>query len=229
MKKTKLIPLLIILLAIPFSTNAQSIIGFWTVDEVKVGDKNLTPVAKWFRYHKDKTYEAGNGWTQNDIGTWEYDEAKKEFLPESRNGKDEYGPFKVKLSDEKMTWERMEDGMMVVVSLSRISEMPMSPKDSIAGNWELISVVNGGKDITSTYDSEKKETIFISWAETYRKTNPDGSHSSGYWHMDAHKPEFHFIDFNREVDFQVFVVSFKEDLLMMQEKEDETVFTYRRK
>ncbi|MFC4874597.1 hypothetical protein [Negadavirga shengliensis] len=228
--KTRLIIFLSIILTVSLSANAQSVVGFWTVDQVKVGDKNLTPVAKWFKYHIDHTYQAGNGWTQNDIGTWEYDKEKNEFLPESKNGKDEYGPFKVSFSGEKMTWERMEDGMHVTVSLSEITEMPMSPKDSIAGSWELISVIKNDEDITTSYDPENKETILIRWTETYRKTNPDGSQSFGFWHMDAHDPEFHLIDFNREVDFQVFIISFKDNLVVMKSKKDKDMtLTYKRK
>lgn len=228
--KTRLIIILGILFTVALSAKTQSIVGFWTVDQVKVGARNLTPVAKWFKYHKDHTYQAGNGWTQNDVGTWKFDNVKKEFLPESNNGEDEYGSFKVRFSGKKMTWERKEDGMLVIVSLSKITEMPMSPKDSIAGIWQLISVTRNDKDITPSYDPQNLETILIRWTETYRKTNPDGSQSLGFWHMDAHEPELHMIDFNREVDFQVFNVSFKDDFVLMKPKMDsDLTFTYKRK
>src|SRR5690606_30317287 len=131
MKNTKMI-FFITFLAFSLYTNAQQMIGFWVVDKVMVGDQDLTPVAKWFKYHKDHTYQSGNGWTQNDIGTWAYDKSKKEFMAQTSMGiKDEYDVFKVRFSENKMFWEREEDGMKVVVSLSRIKEMPMSTKDSI--------------------------------------------------------------------------------------------------
>src|SRR5690606_7311506 len=101
--------------------------------------------------------------------------------------------------------------------------------DSIAGNWKLTSVFQNDEDITNTYDPDHKETILVRWTETYRKTNPDGSKSYGYWHMDAHEPEFHLIDFNREVDFKVFIVSFKDEHVIMQPKDNPVLrFTYSR-
>ncbi|MBI1226987.1 MAG: hypothetical protein GC192_17280 [Bacteroidetes bacterium] len=211
------------------SMTAQTVAGFWMVDQVMVGERNLTPMAKWFKYETNNTYTAGNGWTQNDIGSWEYDEVKKEFSPESTNGKDGYGPFKVLFSDNKMMWKRMEDGMEVTVYLSRISEMPKSPKDMVAGNWGLLSVVENGTDITPTFDADHKIELLVRWTETFRRTNPDDSQSFGYWHMDAHEPAFHLIDFNRDIAIKVFYVSFKDDLLVMKEKDKDTVFTFKKK
>jgi len=117
-----------------------------------------------------------------------------------------------------------------VVSLSRIKEMPMSTKDSIAGRSDLITVIKDGKEITQSYDPANKELLDIQRTGKYRVTNPDGAQASGYWHMDAHAPELHLIDFNREVAVKVFNVSFKDDLLLVKEKKDEsTVFIYKRK
>ena len=231
MEKTKirLLYSLSLLLLSSALVNAQLIVGLWTVDNVSVGDENMTPVAKWFEQLDDNTYKAGNGWLQNDKGTYTYNEKTNEFSPESWNGKDEFGPFKVIFSEGKMKWERMEEGMKVVVTLSPALDIPMSPKDSIVGNWNLFSVVKDGEDITSTYDTDNKESFFIQWTSTYRKTNPDGSRSNGYWHMDPHRPEFHLIDYNREVAVEVFEVSFKDDMVLMKPKSDSVmVFTYKK-
>ncbi|XOV91793.1 MAG: hypothetical protein ACFHWX_16465 [Bacteroidota bacterium] len=216
--KTKLMIIVGLLLINSFNSYSQSPVGFWKVDKVMVGDRNLTPVAKWFRYRKDHTYQAGNGWTQNDIGTWIYNKKKKEFLPESgRNGADEYGPFKVSFSSGNMTWERMEDGMKVVVNLSLTAEMPMAPKDSLSGMWELVT------------DNATKETLFISWGGNFRKTKTDGSQSFGYWHMDPHHSEFHMIDYNREIPVSVLIVSFKDNRVIMKPKAGGEILTYRKK
>ncbi|MEO9482013.1 MAG: hypothetical protein ABJG47_01120 [Ekhidna sp.] len=227
--KNKLL-ILSMLLTVFASANAQSLIGFWTVEHVQVGDENLTPVAKWFKYDEDNTYTAGNGWTQNDKGTWNYSEELDEFLPVSRLGADEYGAFKVQFIGEKMTWKRSEDGMNVSVTLSRIAEMPMAPKDSIVGNWELTSVIQNNEDVTSEYNKENTISIFIRWTATYRKTDTNGSRSSGYWHMNPHRSEFHLINYNKELGVEEFLVSFKNDLLFMKPKNKEgTIFTYQRR
>ncbi|WP_106794428.1 hypothetical protein [Aquimarina sp. Aq78] len=227
--KTRLI-FLSIILSVSGIVNAQSITGLWIVDQVSVGDKKMTPIAKWFKYNTDNSYQAGNGWLQNDEGIWKYDKKEKEFLPKSRNGKDEYGAFKVEFSDNKMKWERIEDGMKVIVSLSKISNLPMSPKDNAVGNWQLVSVYKNHKDITKSYDPEGNEAIFIRWTGTYRKTHPDISKSNGYWYMNAHKPELHLIDYNRAIDVQVFIVSFHDNMMAMKPKNTENItFTYKRK
>ena len=64
---------------------SQSMVGLWEVVEVSVGNKKMTPIAKWMRINKDNTYESGNGWTQNSIGTWTFDEKKKEYSAVNKN------------------------------------------------------------------------------------------------------------------------------------------------
>ena len=59
---------------------AQSITGFWEFKEVTVGSKNMTPVAKWTKIYKDGTYQSGNRWTQNPIGTYIYDKQRTVLL-----------------------------------------------------------------------------------------------------------------------------------------------------
>lgn len=223
--------LLSFLLFVPSTMFAQPVVGFWRVDLVTVGDRDVTPVAKWFKINKDKTNQAGNGWSQNYTGTWTYDEKSGEFLPYDNRGKpDEFGAFKTSFDGGKMYWQREEEGMNVVVTLSPTAEMPMSPKDSIVGKWGLVSVIRDGKDMTASYDAGSQEEIFIRWTGTYARTNPDGSKSHGFWHMDPHAPEFHMVDWNREVDFQAFRVSFENDLVTMRPlKDDEVIYTYERK
>lgn len=212
------------------SAKAQSPIGFWTVDQVKVGDRNLTPVAKWFKYEEDNSYTAGNGWTQNDKGTWSYDENSNEFEPVSQNNTDEYGPFNVQFLEEKMIWKRMEEGMNVEVTLSKITEMPRAPKDSIVGNWDLTAAIIRDVDITSSYDPKNIVSMVISWTSNFNRTNLDSTTSSGYWYMNAHRPELHLINYNRDKEVEVFMVSFKDDLLFMVPKNGNgPKFTYTRK
>ena len=171
--KTKSIFVLLVF-ALLTSAKAQSPIGFWTVDQVKVGDRNMTPVAKWFKCEADYTYTAGNGWTQNDKGTRSYDENSNEFEPASQNSVDEYGPFNVQFLEQKMIRERIEDAMNVEVTLSKITEMPMAPKDRIVGNWDSVAAMMGDIDITSSYDPKKSQLLrsesrrtSASWTRTF--------------------------------------------------------------
>ena len=193
-----------------------------------VGDRDVTPVAKWFRYHADQSYQSGNGWSQNSMGTWTYDEQTAEFLPYNRQGEpDEYGAFVILFENGNMYWEREEEGMKVAVTLSPITEMPMAPKDSISGNWQLVSVLQDGQESTEGHDLPKE--LFVSWGGTYRATKADGSQARGFWHMDPHAAEFHMVDWNREVDFMAFDVSFDNDLVKMVPWKDRSLtYTYQR-
>jgi hypothetical protein len=209
---------------------SQSITGLWGVDKVQVGSKNVTPVAKWFRINEDGTGQAGNGWLQNWQGSWTYDPETKLYQPEGKDELiDEFGPFKVTFSPGKMTWERQEDGMPVIVSLSSIEEIPMSPADRIKGLWDLESVKKDGADITHSVDPSDKMSFFIRWDRLFNLTGPDGQKRSGFWHMDAHEPKFFLVDFEKSVEDQVFEVSFEGNkLVMKKEGEEEIVYTCRR-
>jgi hypothetical protein len=128
-----------------------------------------------------------------------------------------------------MVWERDEDGMQVVVTLSRIEEMPMSPADMIPGQWDLVRATQGHIDVTEKYDPSDHHRIDVRRGQTYRLMRSDSSESFGYWHMDAHDPEFHLIDFDRNVDYQVYTVSFSQGHLVMRPTRDTNLtLVYRR-
>ena len=228
--KTKVISLVIASLLIALQSRAQSVTGFWEVNKVSVGDRTMTPVAKWFKINKDQTFQSGNGWTQNSIGTWTFDSKMKEYLPLNKNGiKDEFGAFQVSFSGNNMIWKRLEDVMKVVVTLAKIDELPMSPADQIIGLWDLSNVEKEGKDVSSDFDPNDKQYLFIRPDRLYRMRKPDETFANGYWHMDGHKPEFRLLNFNREEEYQIFSISFQFDQLIMKQKDgDQLVLTYQR-
>ena len=157
---------------------AQEVVGLWNVSKVTVGSDNMTPIAKWFRFKSDRTYESGNGWLQNSIGTWEV--ATDLLTTTNTYGlADEYGAFQVIVEEDKMTWERMEDGMKVVVHSNRISEIPVAPADLLAGLWKP----EGGN---------AKESLFIRSDRVYVKRASDTRHT-GYWHINGHRSEVTFL------------------------------------
>ena len=128
-----------------------------------------------------------------------------------------------------MVWERDEDGLTVIVTLSRIEEMPMSPADRIPGQWDLVSATRGTSDVTEEYDPYDRHRIDVRRGQTYKLVHSDSTESFGYWRMDSHSPEFHLIDFNRNVDFQVYAVSLTPNRLTMKSKTDtDMTFVYRR-
>lgn len=175
---------------------AQPITGLWEVTKVTAGDQEMTPVAKWTRIHGDGTYESGNGWLQNAVGQWSYDPTTNGFRPVEDNGIiDPYGPFTVRFQeeDEAMIWQRQEDGMEVTVFLHKIDKLPMSPADKLRGLWDLKQATEEGTDITSTFDPEDKYYLFIRWDRIYLERTPLGERATGYWHINAHRPEITFM------------------------------------
>lgn len=187
--------LVVVLLCAANSATSQSVIGFWEVKEVMVGEKNVTPVAKWFKIDADGSYTAGNGWLQNAEGTWKYDPRTNTYLPSETNGlKDPFGAFKISFEGkETMRWERDEEGMPVIVTLTRTEKMPRSTADILVGVWDLTDVRENGASVMNTFDPNDSHYIFIRWDRIYVARTPDRTRTTGYWHIDGHKPEVTFI------------------------------------
>jgi hypothetical protein len=191
--KTASVCIVVLLLSLTVS-RAQSIVGFWEFELVKVGTETMTPVAKWTKINTDNTYQVGNGWVQNGEGTWTYDKQKRLYQPKEKNGiTDEAGPFKVSFKGDKMIWEREEEGMPVVVTLRKTTQMPMSTSDQLKGLWDLTKATLNGTDIISQLDPENKHYLFVRWDRVYMERTPQGERAYGYWHIDGHKPELTLI------------------------------------
>ena len=169
---------LFILLLISTTLHAQ-IEGLWQYDQVMVGDEEMTPVAKWTDFSSDGTFDSGNGWTQNATGFWEYSKEKETIvLVTEYTPKDEFGPFAVEIVDkESMIWSRQEDGMIVKVSMSRVSEKPKSGADWVVGFWQ---------------SRDKGHFLHVRWDKNFRKMK-ENQRETGYWVFHAHKPEIAFI------------------------------------
>lgn len=165
--------------------------GLWEVNEVMVGDRNLTPIAKWFVFQEDRTLTSGNGNIENFSGFYEYDDSKNELIQNNGSEPDPYGSFKTKLTNSHMTWERLEDGMKVVVQLTKVDKKPKAPWDLLQGGWIEMSdqVTNTETGISSISDLEPSRYFFM-WDRAYRKFNSTGQQiETGIWHIGAHSNE----------------------------------------
>eukprot|EP00764_Aduncisulcus_paluster_P005227 gnl/Carplike_NY0171/1877_a2546_676.p1 GENE.gnl/Carplike_NY0171/1877_a2546_676~~gnl/Carplike_NY0171/1877_a2546_676.p1 ORF type:complete len:236 (+),score=-9.57 gnl/Carplike_NY0171/1877_a2546_676:30-737(+) len=187
--------ILIILLAfISGASLAQAVVGFWEIKEVKVGDETMTPIARWTRINKDGSYQSGNGWQQNSEGTWKYNSNSHSFLPDETNGiKEPYGAFQVSFDGKNMIWHREEDGMPVKVTLVPIEKLPKSTADKIVGLWDLTQFLQDDSSIKNNFAPKDKYYIFIRWDKIYVKGTPEGKRVTGYWHINAHRPEVTFL------------------------------------
>ncbi|MCV9385675.1 hypothetical protein [Reichenbachiella ulvae] len=220
---------LTLILSHSFKAKAQSnpMLGLWGVDLVTVGDRDVTPTAKWFRFREDMSCEAGNGWTQNLIGTYTYSDGT--FKPTNKNQPlDPFGPFKVTFTDDNMFWEREEEGMRVKVTLSPINKFPAAPADQVIGLWDLQIVKQKGKDITASYDPKGLQYLNVRWTRQYDVRLADGSQTRGFWHMDAHDPRLSLVNYDKEVPVEQYMIYTVGDSLIMESLDKQTVMTYQR-
>jgi len=157
---------------------SQEIHGLWEVSKVTVGQEIMTPVAKWFWINKDQSYSSGNGWLQNDVGSWNLDDGyfstKSTYQP-----RDSFGQFKIQLTDTTMTWEREEEGEQVVVYIRRSHGIPVAPADLLTGLWKP--------------EKDGKESLFIPWDRIYVTRDLEGNKLTCYWHINGHRPEVTFL------------------------------------
>jgi len=219
--KVKLIAAHVILAMLASVTQAQPIVGFWNVTNVSVGDENMTPVAKWFRFDKDGTATGGNGWTQNSVGTWAYDQQTSEFSATNVMGiTDDFGPFKVNFASDTMKWYRQEEGMDVVVSLVAINKWLPAPIDLVKGLWLLDKVEYADGNEIIDHDPEGRHYLFLRPDMRYRVRKPNGDVANGFWHMHGHRPILTLIDYDKTVSNQEFEVSFDGNKLTMQSRND---------
>ena len=192
MKKELKTLAVIALTFVSFATYAQKerMIGLWGVEKVAVGGQSMTPVAKWFRINPDGTQQAGNGWLQNKEGVWDYDDENSTFTPvDNLDIEDEFGGFSVSFSNENMLWERVEEGMLVTVTLTSIEKLPMAPSDYLEGLWDLVEITENEESILDSFDSEDKHKIHFRWDRVYINFSPEGERLTGYWHIHGHRPD----------------------------------------
>ena len=153
--------------------------GLWQVDEVRVGDQVMTPVAKWFEFHQDYRLIGGNGGLRNLNGSYEQDiEAKTLLFHDAAETPDEYGPFTYKIGKDELVLKREEEGMPVSVFMSRTTEQPVAPWDQVVGRWRIMKQSEGTPQMNS---------ISIRWDRRYALRTEAGQ-QAGVWHINAHAP-----------------------------------------
>lgn len=152
--------------------------GLWTVEEVKVGEKTMTPVAKWFQFDANQNLAGGNGGVRNTLGTYKLNATESTVLFHNEAGReDEYGPFVYSITAGNMQFQRVEDGQQVTVVLQRASHIPQAPWDEMVGFWNLKEGEAPGN----------MQSISIRWDRRFVMHTPNGR-KGGIWHIDGHRP-----------------------------------------
>lgn len=151
--------------------------GLWVVESVQVGDRNMTPVAKWFEIKESGEVAGGNGRIINIMGTWSLADGAVLFTDES-GWSDPYGAFEYSVSGDVMTWQRVEDGASVFITMNRSSTYPEGPWDLAEGGWANMA--------------NRAHTLYMGWDRVYRLTTKMGR-KRGIWHIDAHNPQLKLV------------------------------------
>ncbi|MBI1184720.1 hypothetical protein GC194_10635 [bacterium] len=194
----------------------RRLIGLWEVQSVVVGSEEMTPVAKWTRINSDGTFQSGNGWLQNSLGTWEYNNSTKVFTAVDSFGfVDEFGGFHVSFTNGYMIWEREEDGMKVLVTLQPIQNLPIAPADYLVGMWELVDDSDARQPIINELDSLECYKLFVRWDRVFIYYGIDGNKLTGYWHINGHRPELTFLPHNNAVEPESWIIDVNSKMLII--------------
>ena len=166
MKIKSLLSLLMIFTFLGCEKNT-TIEGLWIVKSVVVGEKEMTPNARWTRFNSDKTQESGNGRFQHSYGTWKLNPESNELSMDNSNGLDDLNePFVVSISRNEMIWERSEEGQKIKVILERSSQLPETYADKILGLWKLERAVGKGNYFEQTDKNGLNDYLFFRWDKT---------------------------------------------------------------
>ena len=170
--------------------------GLWVVKSVMAGDNEMTPNARWMRFHADSTQESGNGWLQHSVGTWSLDRTKNTLSVVNSNGLDDPNePFAVTLSENEMTWKRTEEGQALEVRLERSDQLPMKFGDHLYGLWQLDKADGNGAFFSQA--DEAKGFIFFRWDNRFVIAGPKGR-INGVYNVHGHKSEVEMIPYGEE-------------------------------
>ncbi len=189
--------------------------GLWQIEKVKIGDEEMTPIAKWTRINSDNTQESGNGWNQHVIGNWEYDKASNKIELTNSNGiEDEYPGFTItEISGEKMLWSRQEDGQTVDVYLMKIDKLPAAPFNELLGVWQLQSNIETSAENSTSY-------LFLRWDRILIDEKETEDRKYGIYKTHGHKNELQIIYYETPLRSVTWNYNFKEDGTLVLEKEE---------
>lgn len=204
----------------------DSMVGLWNVEKVQVGEKEMTPNARWMHFKSDSTQVSGNGWLQHSVGSWRLEE---EMLTiDNLNGiKDNAAPFQVELNQDKMLWRRTEDGQKVTVHLKRAEKIPTSEGNKLMGLWQLV-LHKVGEEKSTNLEIDKKATLFLRWDNTYVKQGRLTSKEYGIYKIHGHRPELQMVNYGDTPLFSFYKFDIKKDKLVLKSTDGKEELEYKR-
>ncbi|MFK7904384.1 MAG: hypothetical protein AB8B69_04625 [Chitinophagales bacterium] len=202
----------------------EGIEGLWIVKSVIVGEEEKTPNARWTRFNPDLTQESGNGWLQHSFGTWKLNPKTNELFMVNSNGLDDDEPFVATINQNQMTWNRIEEGQNVTVSLVRASRLPSTFGDELIGLWKLEEAIGNGKYFEENNNTESGEYIFFRWDKKFSIGSKKGR-VSGVYNVHGHKPEVELIPYGEEVKRDFWKIQFDENDITLKLLNTDSIIT----
>lgn len=208
--------ILITLLAMPSEAQISetSLLGYWLVEKVQVGPRNMTPDAKWICFKSGRSFIGGNGYLRNSAGRYSFDSTGAALqLFDSLSLQDPNGAFQLDYAADRMEWKRIEEGQEVKVFLKRIEELPTAMADQLKGLWL----------------QEGAFSLYLSWDRSYRKFLEDGSVEHGVWRNHPHRPELVLIPWDKKKTSQFYRIEKSSfDQLQLTDLEREKTMNFER-
>ena len=207
----------------------EMLLGLWGVTEVKVGERTMTPIAKWTEFTADHRHRDGNGWTQHTVGNWKLDAENALLEIGNDNGvADEYGAFRIKFSEVKMYWQREEEGMAVQVTWERIENLPQAHWDKALGLWELENSESANE--RDDWPKDVKVTLHMRWDRMYViEITPGGYGFHGFWVPNPHKSRIEIFNEEENPFVRDWQLSFENDQMIWKSIGQEKIrLTFRR-
>ncbi len=146
-------------------TQPREAFGLWEVRSVMVGDRDVTPVAKWFDLNEDGTVHGGNGGMINISGTWSLVGGKVLFTDDFGLS-DPMGGFAYEVAGDEMIWSRVEGDMNVRIKMERVQVYPKGPWDHAEGAW-----VNMANPSHTLFMGWHTQLVQVTFCNAKNKTN----------------------------------------------------------
>ncbi len=191
----------------------SAISGLWIVKTVKVGGQELTPNARWTRFNPDSTQESGNGWVQHSTGTWSFNKKSNKLSITNANGlTDPYEAFKVRLNNDTMYWQRIEDGQNVLITLEKSDHLPETYGDQLLGLWKLQKAIGNGRYFHVSDSIKPEDYLFFRWDRRF-VMNCDLGRINGVYNVNGHRPELELIPYSDSLNRDFWAISFDKNTI----------------
>ncbi|MEM9820107.1 MAG: hypothetical protein AAF985_03515 [Bacteroidota bacterium] len=224
MKYIGLFPAILALILFTNCGIEKKLVGLWQIEKVKIGNQEMTPMARWTRLNKNKSQESGNGWFQHTIGQWTYDAQNNTIAITNSNGvKDEFEGFTInKVDNKKMIWSREEEGEQVIVTLKKTNKLPQATSNRLLGVWLLKTKNEVKLEGSASY-------IFLRWDRIVVSRQESKSKQYGTYKTHGHKEELQIIYYEEPLRQEIWSYQFDgKNHLILEEINEKVKLEYER-